>query len=100
MPPPPSLRTLPGNIHSIYKVSKHRIRPFLILSTYSTLICLQVERDPTKVTRIAPLPHMFVIRDLVVDMSNFYAQYKSIKPYLQTKVGEAPCVPIPLSIST
>lgn len=35
--------------------------------------------------RIAPLPHMFVVKDLVVDMSNFYAQYKSIKPYLQKK---------------
>ena len=53
---------------------------------------MQVERDPTKVTRIAPLPHMFVIRDLVVDMSNFYAQYKSIKPYLQ-KTDGVECVP-------
>ena len=50
------------------------------------LACLtKVERDPSKVTKIAPLPHMFVIKDLVVDMSNFYAQYKSIKPYLQKK---------------
>lgn len=46
---------------------------------------LQVDRDPSKVSRIAPLPHMFVVRDLVVDMSNFYAQYKSIKPYLVRK---------------
>lgn len=45
----------------------------------------QVDRDPKSVSRIAPLPHMFVIRDLVVDMSNFYAQYKSIKPYLVRK---------------
>jgi succinate dehydrogenase (ubiquinone) iron-sulfur subunit len=50
------------------------------------LACLtKVERDPKAVSRIAPLPHMFVIRDLVVDMSNFYAQYKSIKPYLVRK---------------
>lgn len=28
---------------------------------------------------------MYVVKDLVVDMSNFYAQYKSIKPYLQKK---------------
>ncbi|GAB4819375.1 hypothetical protein N2152v2_006421 [Parachlorella kessleri] len=48
------------------------------------LACLtRVEREPSKVSRVAPLPHMFVVRDLVVDMSNFYAQYKSIKPYLQ-----------------
>ncbi len=50
----------------------------------------QVERDPSKASKIAPLPHMFVIRDLVVDMSNFYAQYKSIKPYLQRK-GTTAC---------
>ena len=50
------------------------------------LACLtKVERDPSAVTKIAPLPHMFVVKDLVVDMSNFYAQYKSIQPYLQTK---------------
>ena len=47
------------------------------------LACLtKVDRDPKAVTKIAPLPHMFVIRDLVVDMSNFYAQYRAIKPYL------------------
>ena len=53
------------------------------------LACLtKVDRDPSKVSKIAPLPHMFVIKDLVVDMSNFYAQYKSIKPYLQRKADD------------
>jgi succinate dehydrogenase (ubiquinone) iron-sulfur subunit len=33
--------------------------------------------------KIAPLPHMFVVRDLVVDMANFYAQYKAIEPFLK-----------------
>jgi succinate dehydrogenase (ubiquinone) iron-sulfur subunit len=48
------------------------------------LACLtKVNRDG-QATTVSPLPHMFVVRDLVVDMSNFYAQYKSIKPYLQT----------------
>jgi succinate dehydrogenase (ubiquinone) iron-sulfur subunit len=28
---------------------------------------------------------MFVVRDLVVDMSNFYSQYKSIQPFLKKK---------------
>jgi hypothetical protein len=45
----------------------------------------KVDRDPSKPSKIAPLPHMFVVKDLVVDMSNFYAQYKSIKPYLQKR---------------
>lgn len=50
------------------------------------LACLtKVEKDSPKPTKVAPLPHMFVVKDLVVDMSNFYAQYKAIKPYLQRK---------------
>ena len=50
------------------------------------LACLtKVDRDPSRISKIAPLPHMFVVKDLVVDMSNFYAQYKSLKPYLQKK---------------
>ena len=32
---------------------------------------------------VRPLPGLPVIRDLVVDMSLFYAQYEKIKPYLQ-----------------
>jgi len=32
--------------------------------------------------RIFPLPHMPVVRDLVVDMSVFFTQHKSINPYL------------------
>jgi succinate dehydrogenase / fumarate reductase iron-sulfur subunit len=31
---------------------------------------------------IRPLPGLPVIRDLVVDMGQFYAQYEKIKPYL------------------
>jgi len=54
------------------------------------LACLsKVNRDPSHVAKIAPLPHMFVVRDLVVDMANFYAQYKSIKPYLMKKQKNA-----------
>ena len=34
--------------------------------------------------RITPLPHMEVIKDLVPDFTHFYAQYASIRPWLQT----------------
>ncbi|MEM6483941.1 MAG: succinate dehydrogenase iron-sulfur subunit [Pseudomonadota bacterium] len=34
---------------------------------------------------IRPLPGLPVIRDLVVDMSMFYAQYEKIEPYLQNE---------------
>lgn len=43
----------------------------------------QSAKKETKIS-IYPLPHMYVVKDLVPDMSNFYEQYKSIKPYLQT----------------
>jgi succinate dehydrogenase / fumarate reductase iron-sulfur subunit len=35
--------------------------------------------------RIYPLPHMPVVKDLVTDLSTFYAQYAAVKPWLQTR---------------
>lgn len=32
---------------------------------------------------LRPLPAMPVIKDLVVDLTNFYAQYRKVKPFLQ-----------------
>lgn len=40
---------------------------------------------------LRPLPGLPVIRDLVVDMSQFYAQYKKIEPYLQNN-SPAPAI--------
>ncbi|KAK6538076.1 succinate dehydrogenase complex, subunit B [Orbilia ellipsospora] len=52
----------------------------------NTLACLsRINRDASKATKIYPLPHMYIVKDLVPDLTNFYKQYKSIKPYLQTK---------------
>lgn len=48
----------------------------------NTLACLKPLKDGKKFTTIYPLPHMYIIKDLVPDLSNFYAQYKSIKPWL------------------
>jgi succinate dehydrogenase (ubiquinone) iron-sulfur subunit len=50
------------------------------------LACLTpIEPDPKSDTIISPLPHMYVVKDLVVDMTQFYSQYKSIEPWLKTK---------------
>eukprot|EP00924_Labyrinthula_sp_SR-Ha-C_P016467 maker-scaffold_6-snap-gene-4.17-mRNA-1 protein AED:0.01 eAED:0.01 QI:138/1/1/1/1/1/2/562/278 len=49
----------------------------------NTLACLAHITPANKATKIYPLPHMHVIKDLVPDMNNFYEQYKSIKPWLQ-----------------
>ena len=38
--------------------------------------------------RIYPLPHMPVIKDLIPDLSHFYAQHASIKPWLETDTLE------------
>ena len=35
--------------------------------------------------KIYPLPHMPVIKDLIPDLTHFYAQHASIKPWLETK---------------
>ena len=37
---------------------------------------------------IYPLPHMPVVKDLVPDLTNFYAQHRSIEPYLKTVTPE------------
>ena len=37
---------------------------------------------------------MYVIKDLVPDMTNFYDQYKSVKPWLQLKVTMPFCIDI------
>lgn len=39
---------------------------------------------------IRPLPGLPVIRDLVVDMGQFYAQYEKIKPFLQNNQHNPP----------
>jgi succinate dehydrogenase / fumarate reductase iron-sulfur subunit len=43
-----------------------------------------IEDCSGKDVTITPLPHMDVIKDLVPDFTHFYAQYASIKPWLQT----------------
>merc|ERR1712088_980226 len=51
----------------------------------NNLACLSYITDKSKETKIWPLPHMYVVKDLVPDMNNFYAQYKSIEPWLKKK---------------
>jgi len=54
----------------------------------NTLACLCTIDDGPKASKIYPLPHMYVVKDLVPDMSNFYEQYRSIEPWLQTKTSK------------
>lgn len=51
-----------------------------------SLACIrEIDNDLSRPALITPLGHMFVLKDLVVDMTNFYAQYKTIEPYLKRK---------------
>jgi hypothetical protein len=52
----------------------------------NTLACLAyIDKNLDEPSKIMPLPYFSVIRDLVVDMTNFYIQYKSIHPVLMRK---------------
>jgi succinate dehydrogenase / fumarate reductase iron-sulfur subunit len=54
----------------------------------NTLACLKACADVKGDVRIYPLPHMPVIKDLVPDLTRFYAQHRSIEPWLKTETPE------------
>ncbi|EEB05259.2 succinate dehydrogenase iron-sulfur protein subunit [Schizosaccharomyces japonicus yFS275] len=50
----------------------------------NTLACLcRIQKESKKPVKIYPLPHSYIVKDLVPDLTYFYKQYKSIQPYLQ-----------------
>ncbi|KAK0084253.1 hypothetical protein PV325_007369 [Microctonus aethiopoides] len=51
----------------------------------NALACITKVNADTKPLIIYPLPHAYVIRDLVPDMTHFLDQYKMIDPYLKHK---------------
>ena len=51
----------------------------------NTLACTKgMDEIRRPVIAIYPLPHMPVIKDLVPDLSTFYAQHRSVEPWLKT----------------
>ena len=56
----------------------------------NTLACTTPADSVGGDVKIYPLPHMPVVKDLVPDLTNFYAQYASIKPWLQTRTPAPP----------
>ncbi len=56
----------------------------------NTLACTKDYADVKGDVKIYPLPHLELIKDLVGDLTNFYAQYASIKPWL---VADSPAPP-------
>merc|ERR1712224_407216 len=49
------------------------------------LACLLYIEPNSKPIEVQPLPHSYVVKDLVLDLTNFYNQYKSIEPWLKRK---------------
>jgi len=56
----------------------------------NTLACTRPWAGIRGDVRIYPLPHLPVIKDLVADLTNFYAQYASVTPWLQTRTPAPP----------
>jgi succinate dehydrogenase / fumarate reductase iron-sulfur subunit len=50
----------------------------------NTLACTKAILDVQGTVRIYPLPHMPVVKDLVPDLTRFFAQHASVEPWLKT----------------
>jgi succinate dehydrogenase / fumarate reductase iron-sulfur subunit len=56
----------------------------------NTLACTRPISDIRGDVKIYPLPHLPVVKDLVPDMTHFYAQYATIRPWLRTQSVPSP----------
>ena len=54
------------------------------------LACITPLSELGSTVTLRPLPGLPVIRDLIVDMNQFYDNYKKVKPYLITDEAQAP----------
>jgi succinate dehydrogenase / fumarate reductase iron-sulfur subunit len=55
----------------------------------NTLACIKDISDVKSEVKIYPLPHMPVVKDLVPDLTHFYAQLQSVKPWLKSDTQPA-----------
>lgn len=56
----------------------------------NTLACTKAIDECGSEVKVYPLPHMSVVKDLVPDMTHFYAQYASVEPWLKTSTPVSP----------
>ncbi len=54
----------------------------------NTLACTKAMDEIGGPIAIYPLPHLPVVKDLVADLTTFYAQHRSIEPWLKTETPE------------
>jgi succinate dehydrogenase/fumarate reductase iron-sulfur protein len=51
----------------------------------NTLACIYGMDEIKGDVKIYPLPHMPVVKDLIPDLTHFYAQHAAVMPWLETK---------------
>jgi succinate dehydrogenase / fumarate reductase iron-sulfur subunit len=56
----------------------------------NTLACTQSIAEIKGDVKVYPLPHQPVVKDLVSDLTNFYAQYASVEPWMKTDSATPP----------
>jgi succinate dehydrogenase / fumarate reductase iron-sulfur subunit len=56
----------------------------------NTLACTQSISAIKGDVKIYPLPHQPVVKDLVSDLTNFYAQYAAVEPWMKTDTATPP----------
>ncbi|APH55396.1 Succinate dehydrogenase iron-sulfur protein [Granulibacter bethesdensis] len=56
----------------------------------NTLACLKPIEDVKGACNVNPLPHMAVVRDLIPDLTQAYAQLRSIEPWLKSDTPPPP----------
>jgi len=56
----------------------------------NTLACIKSSDEIEGAVRIYPLPHMAVVKDLVPDLSQAYAQLRSVEPWLKSDTPPPP----------
>ncbi|HEY7672040.1 MAG TPA: succinate dehydrogenase iron-sulfur subunit [Gammaproteobacteria bacterium] len=56
----------------------------------NTLACLRPIAESKGDVKIYPLPHLPVVKDLVPDLTHFYAQYASVEPWLKAQTPAPP----------
>ncbi|MBK1658317.1 succinate dehydrogenase iron-sulfur subunit [Paracraurococcus ruber] len=56
----------------------------------NTLACLKPIEDVKADVKIHPLPHLPVVKDLVPDLSQLYAQLRSVEPWLKSDTPPPP----------
>ncbi len=56
----------------------------------NTLACLKPIDEVKGAARVTPLPHMPVVKDLVPNLDQAYAQYRSIEPWLKAESPPPP----------